>query len=1566
MDAMRMQLFGFLAVVIGVTATVDRVSAQFRRGIQNTNQSELITPPREVSSLIDEVETHIENKQWSEATLAISTLLGLEEKDSSSDVGTDYFLPPIDRSLGQRSSAGNLFSKVLSIAEELPEEAFEVLQVRHGVDAEQMLGDAIQRGDWNQIERVATRFGLLEAGQDAALLVADRALQQGDAGKAALLYSRLLNQRRALARLGPEIGLFAVSAWLSAGNKDMASQSLNALTSSVPSYQMKWNNKSIQWSQNERNLDTILEVLRPVSAKPFERTVSQPYVAGGDARRNATTPAGIPLVIRRWHTELHESNQHYQNIDGTLKLQLSKQPEQAASLIPSRVPISVGRSVIVSTYDQRIIAIDALTGLLQWVCPYSGMPLGFSLERVVPGAVGGVDDGVPEYLEKRIWGEAATGNIATDGQRVFNVSELPSIDVAEAYALGPNARFGRPTGMKSSNVLQCWSVASEGKLLWEVGGAKSAIEPALANALFLGPPLPYRGELLVLAEVNGTVALHGLTPESGKRIWEQPLVANTAGVIATDVLRRSVGACPSVDGSVVVCPTLSGHVVGFDLLTRMLKWAVAYKTRENTSASQVSAFGAVDLGNYSAFDARAVDLAPVIGNGVAVFAPQDGEGVYGIDTQSGMVRWHQLANRANNVRYVGGVFEDCVAIVCQNSVVGLDLYTGQAKWPTLQFKGNTQVVGRGVRRGEYLYLPLSDQSIAELDFKTGKVRESIRLEHIPGNLSCVNDRLISASPFALECYVIRDVFRNEVKAELELASVSASSLMKRGELALAEGNIDEAMDLLERAYNADPNDQECWERLRRASSVALNSDFEKYAARVAGFKIDLEDDFVFLRTLVHGLQKQGNYKSALMKLIELSDVRTARRRDQLGANDYFEASPALTIQEDRWIESQIQATLKNLVGASGDSQLQELVVTQLKKLDAMQPNLQRLKLKHLRAFPQVAPARVRLANELLEEGKLLDAEEVLLEGTMDSERDLRNSLDPQSRLILAKIYGASYRLGLAMKLLNEDPQASNEFTEWYSKWRNQEHDRQLFSIQDGIEPAPMNLAAWPTSPIEVKITELQQMPMQGFIQEQASSYRIRKTVGEAMRGWSVGWIDSSNLVLISNQNGAGQGGIRLGSAPINSKLQQVYAIDGKLILEWNRHLIALDALQRVANEDRGELWHRYFDPAPSIQETGRGRPLTDDFYFGFPVQNKGFRIVDVGRFGIIVMDDDLLLCLDAKTGDTQWKHAGFKDSTVLVKQDRIFASLPSNRLVTLDAKTGVSIDAHDFRVDAEYSLPLADVILFAKKQSVSLFDPESREILMSRDFSADTVFGVVDGQAWMAMDNRGKYFYWNVKSRKGFEHSVELLDDQLPVNPDADQLAKKLTLVSRNNCLLVLPFNPTTLVEDVVLQNDPAYAPVSGSVFAISTEDGSPRWEKAALVQHYDYPLVQAAADNPLVFFVRKIFLRKAFEGKAANTVSVGVLDIRNGQILFENMDSIAPPRSNFVQSASLLNKRVQSIFHSVLFDVSWNDAATPVDPKSQLGVYERDEYKDRIIKILQQRKDARENAQKLPVLPNP
>ncbi len=1541
-------------------------------------QGTLTGPSREITTLLQQAEHHIQASEWAEATFVLGKLLGLEREDdgAGSELGVDYFLDPkgnevprLDPRFG-RVIQGSLFERVHALIDSMPDEAFEVLNIRHGVESRQRFDAAIQSGDWKSIEELSTDFGFLDVGQDATLLLAERTLSQGDVVRGTSLLDRLTLQKRALRRLGPQLGLMGAEGYLALGNQPRATALLQRVVAAVPNFRGTFHGNEYRWESptlNEEKLESLMKSLQPKSIQRTDESITQPTYSGGDSRRNASTGSGMPLPILRWHAELHESIRQKDGITSKLFMQLSSTPDQTSAAIPSRVPISAGRLVISSTYDQRIVAVDLQSGLLQWECVYTGMPLGFSMEPAYFRAIASEESefGPPDFLTKRVWSEASIGNLASDGEHLYGVSELGSIDVAEAYAVGGGPRPPRGYATKTFNVLQCWSIPEEGKLLWEVGGPATGSRSKLSNVLFLGPPLPYQGELLILGELNGEVSLLSLSRVDGSLNWRQPLVINEQNVVASDSLRKSIGASPTADGNIVLCPTLSGNLVAFDLHARTLLWGLSYRPRPSTSGPQTGMFGVPQPGDYSPFDNRSLDLSPIISDGIAIYAPPDGFGVYGVDLQTGERRWHTLEGDGKKVRYVGGVDGKTVLVVCQNEVYGINIEDGSEAWPRILLQENAQVIGRGVRNGGKYYLPTSHSNILEIDMEKGLVLDTVKLDLLPGNLVNIGDRLLSASPAQLDCYAIRDLFQKEVLAELGAQDNSISSLINRGELALLEGRVEDALDALEKAYELEPDNQDCWIRLRKASILAIQSDFNKYASRISRFKIGLEGNFEFSMTLVSGLLKLGRYEEATLKLFQLSDARLTRRQGHPSGSALLQVTPYQSLQEDRWIEIQISKCLEALGTSTTPPAIQSAIQAQVEQIETLQPNMQRLKLLHFRSLPQFQDARMKLAEEYLSDGKLLEAEHLLLS---DTDSPLASPLgeimktSPNVGLALAKVYTGANRMDLVHRILGTDHISHlSTLLDWYKDWTKTPYDTSntMLEPQNSEGLPAVSSEDWPTGKLEMRVTEVVSQGDRGGVSESYVRCQLSSVVGETLQGFDFSFSrDFGQLTIRSNA--LNRELRRTISQFVASKNPlNAHAVDGVLILEENRTLVAVDGLKRSAGEESGELWKRFFESTEATSEPGRGTATIQKSYWGLPVAKSGLRVIQVDRDGVMVLSDDEISSLDLLTGSTLWKLTGFKGASVIRSGKELYAYLPNKDLVTIDSRSGAILETRKVSEGLKHTVELEGIFLFADEQEshVRLYDPKIGKVVLDRKYTADTLIGLSPHHGLVALGNSGKLFYWNLKTLKEYEHQIALRDDELTVYENSSVWVRRLSLELFGDRLLVLPYNSRfSYGREFVLppESDSSFTVVSGSVFAISTSEGKPLWESPVPVMQYGFPVHQDRDNSPVAVFVRRIKLPRMIDNKAVQMVCVALLDLRDGRVVLEKDDVKGEHVPAFIQRINPNRFTMLIGYGNVLFDFVWTmDEFGEVSKR--IGFENVTEYRTRIVEMFKARQESEE-----------
>ena len=1505
----------------------------------------LMSAPREVLVLLDEAEQAIKKEQWSEATFALGILLGLEEVRQSDLTGVDFFLEGDELpELAQRpadtkavnQSKGSVFQKVYELIESLPTEATKIVDLRYGAPASQIIEKAIAESDWEKIAEVAAKYGFTTVGQDASVILGEYWLRKGDGRRAAGLFSRVYRQKSASERLGPELGILTASAYQSAGMHAEALSIIESTRTQFNKVELNWKGTKISWDGRSILSKDVLDKMELTGQQEVRRVVKQPYYFNGNENRNADTKAGIPLPFLFWHAELHESKQHKENLDLTLREKLA---DGKSSFIPSRYPISVGQWIIASTYDQRIVAIDTLTGRLGWECPYSGMPMGFAMDRYLNRDSHSFRLPAPDYLTKRVWGESLLGAISSDGERIYNISELPAISVSESFALGPNARVAKPQGIRNYNVMQCWSVPEEGKAKWEVGGQKSPTEPRLAGTLFLGSPLPYENELLVMGELNSDLYLFALAPETGKLLWRQPITTNYS-TISSDLMRRSTGAMPAVDGSIIVCPTLSGYLVAYDKANRSMRWAFKYPIRPDlANSNQAGAFGQIDLADFSPLTPRSADTSVVISDGVVIFAPSDGNDAYGIKIEDGSLLWKLSDSKIDQIRYVAGAWNDTAVIVCQSCLVAVDLKSGVSKWPKIEFPDAQQVIGRGVRKeGTYL-VPTSGQTILQIDLAKGEIADSVRVEQPLGNLISVGDRLICATPFELDCYSVREAFQTQLKEELQRNSVSTSGLAQQSELALANGDFDAALNFLDQAQKMEPNNSEVVLLINKAGMAALTADFDKYVDRVDLFKnLAMDQDKVpYLRLMVKGLQKQGRFKDSLATLMKLSKLRTSQRQEQMSGSASITLTPQWSVQEDRWISTQIRMAIEKLTPVEMQ-EMETLVASELESMSKLPAHVRRVKLGHFESIRATEPMRLESAKALVSQRDFLQAERLLMSDS------LLDSVDPKSpeavrrREVLASIYIRLKRFDQAAHALNGDTQRLKELIQEFAGVSND--GLKLPTVSTPLlSKLSKPISEWPTGKIQVSTSPIDALPLNRAGQlDSATACRWKTRIGHALTGWEI----SSGSVTFAFSNPSTGESFQVYADAGNqdkSSVPTAYSVDSIVLLEINRQIIAVDTLTTNARDQDGVLWRKQFD-VENLEKVGdRGRALQDPKNWGLPMTKGPFRVASVSRSGIVVLLEDELSCLDLITGAKIWNRTGFKGCSFAAEQGKLLVHHPKNRMiVTLDLQDGstlreIPLEGDGWSTIASIGRYWLMTIDAQKQYAIKLIDSVDGRTVFKKEISIGARIALDGETGVLILAMSGELTYWNLPDEKEFVRQVE-----------NDLKFSQISVQRFEDTMLTMLYSPAMeldrfKVEPVV--SDPGFVPVAGRLMALSAKDASSVWEQSSVVRQFHFPISQNR-NSPVAVFVRLLKLQKV-GNMAVDFMSIALVDIRNGKVLYSRDDLPAIRGLGFSQEVLSDQNTIAVDYLGTRVELNWTKEESKENPVFDFGNLEYSEFKKRI-----------------------
>ena len=1557
----KIVLFAFLAVMAThADQSIAQIGRPRPRMAQLNMEVALMSAPREVMVLLDEAEEGIKKEQWGEATLALGILLGLEESRQADLTGADFFIldeyipigpGEVPKIPGQQvpgqlapvqppkqpeaktfnGARSTVFKRVYELIESLPIEATKIVDLRYGTQAEQLLEQAIAESDWERVASVASKYGFTSAGQDASVILGQHWLRKGDARRASRLFSKAFRQKSAADRYGPELGILAASTLHSAGMESEALSVFESTRTQFKQGEFTWKGTKVSWDGRSVLSKADLDKIELSGQQSIDRIIKQPYYQSGIATRNADTNAGIPLPFLSWHAELHESEPHKDNLELTLKQKL---PDSKWSLIPSRYPISVGPWIITSTYDQRIVAIDALTGVLRWKCDYSGMPMGFSMDRYLGRDGHSYNLPAPDYLAKRVWGETMLGGISSDGERIYNISEMPAFDIAESFALGPNARVAKPKGSPSYNVLQCWSVRDEGLAKWEVGGQKSTTEPKLAGTLFLGAPLPQENELLILGELNSDLFLHSIEPETGKLRWRQPLTTNYS-TIANDLLRRSTGAVPAVDGSIVICPTLSGYLVAYDKASRSILWAFKYPIRPDLSTNnQASAFGGqMDLADLSPLTPRSADNSVVISDGVVLFAPADGLDAYGIKIEDGTLLW-KLSNSNNPpIRYIAGAWDNTAVIVCQQSVVAVDLKSGKSKWPKVDFPDSQQVIGRGVRKqGTYL-VPISGQKILQIDLLKGAIVDSVRVEQPLGNLISVGDRLICATPFELDCYSVREAFQTQLKDELQRNSTSVSGLARQSELALAKEDFDGALNYLEQARKIDPNNSDVILLINKAGMAALTADFDKYASRVdlLGNLVVDRDKAPYLRLLVKGFQNQGRNKETLATLFELSNLRTSQRQEQMSGVANIELSSQWSIQEDRWISTQFRNVISKLT-AKELEEVKPQIVSEIESMRTLPSHVRRVKLQHFDSIRETEATRIESAKTLFLQRDFLQAERMLASDHLFDAANLSGINAAARRDILASIYVRIKRYDLAAKYVDE------------ARFRELVRDLSGVPKEGLVLPkAPATLATptkllseWPTGKVNVSVEQSEDVPLNRAIRmDPTTTCKWKTRIGDALSGWEI----KSGGVNVVFTNPSSDVTFQVYVDPGNQDkfvVPTVHSVDSIVLLEVNRQIIAVDTLSGTMREQESDLWRQQFDTELPEAEGTRGQRS-----WGLPNNKGSFKVASVSRSGIVVLSDDELICCDLVTGAKIWTRKGFKGCSFASENETLLVHDPKNRSVLkLDVLDGATLS--QIPLEGEGGPAVASIGRYwlvgsdgPKQLGLTLLDSSDGKVVFSGEFTSSAKVALDGETGVIILKEGGELTYWNLVDRKEFVRKIEI-----------DSKFKQVSVQRFGETMLVMlvgtakePVKPTITPD----ASDPNFVPVSGRVYALSAKDASDVWPQSSVVSNFSFPINQIR-NSPAVVFVRMLNFSRVANATSIDCMSIAVVDVRNGRVLFSSDEILPATRGLPFTQEILADQNTMKIDYSgVSLELNWTTAADSSEPIFDFGNFQYSDLKKRV-----------------------
>ena len=407
--------------------------------------------------------------------------------------------------------------------------------------------------------------------------------------------------------------------------------------------------------------------------------------------------------------------------------------------------------------------------------------------------------------------------------------------------------------------------------MWELGGRRRPHALRQAETFFLGPPLPLRGQLYVLAEVNDEIQLLALDADKGKLVWSQQL-AVVEHKVYQDPLRRMAGVSPSYADGILVCPTGAGAVAAVDLATRSLLWGYCYSHEQDRQCNPPAADDGHAVRRLS-WRRRAAAVA----------------GRHGRDRRRPRAAHARRVRRPvlpEPDRRQAGRGSRCrgrttctwpastrgkIVLVGRHAVRAISLADGKPAWDGRTVRAArtaAAVSGRGFYTGNQYFVPLSTAEVAAVDLDAGKIVQTSksRKGNVPGNLVCYKGKVISQGWDGVEVFYQVDAAARGNPPPPGRQARRRRGPDLRGEMFLDEGKLAEAVAALRRAYQLAGRRADAG-TAARALLDGLRTDFAAYRGRTEEIERLLDDPSQRAALLAadgrRACSKAGQWRAAL-------------------------------------------------------------------------------------------------------------------------------------------------------------------------------------------------------------------------------------------------------------------------------------------------------------------------------------------------------------------------------------------------------------------------------------------------------------------------------------------------------------------------------------------------------------------------------------------------------------------------------------------------------------------------------------------------------------------------------
>jgi outer membrane protein assembly factor BamB len=1463
------QFRGLMLLSLLLAGVPHLACAQIMPGMgEGATSGRFVEAPRGIQRELREAEQSLAEESYSDAVVRLGNLLAgeaaaAEDGDLS---GQDFFLQIDDTRAPGTPVTSSLLRTARSMIGQLPDSAIETYELRYGPLARKMLTEAAQTRDWKTVREVRRKYFHTQAGYEASLLLAQHEMLTGHALAASLLLDDMVTVPRAINHLGQGVLLLHAAA-----------QSLSQRTISTP---FNGEQSEVQIGGQSLPLPAANELSgwlteRFGSLEGYTPPLPKDYpMLGGSPDRNGDSAGQLPLTNVRWSLDTTASPRQKREV-GVVGESLATSGKLPP---PTWTPLRVGDQLLMRT-TERLVGVDYRTGKRVWTYPWQAAYESSPEDDESLEIFGGESTDPTDLISQRVWNDLPYGQISSDGERVFMLDDLGEVESAN-YSSVINLRGTRPADTRV-NTLVALDLATEGKLLWRLG-AGADDDPRFAEAFFLGPPLPLDGLLYVMVEIAGDINLCCLHPGTGDELWRQQLVTVESGVINVDPIRRVAGAMLTYHEGLLICPTGAGAIVAYDLGDRMLRWGVNYdRNGEMNRSVNVRGPG---IETQQLMQRWHTGVAIAAGQSVLV-TPIESDRLFGFDLLSGNSLFQQK-NRVN-FRYLAGIRGDSFYVAGSNQVRAFKLSDGSLQWTTPGdlVSAGQQISGQGVFGPDDYLIPTTANQVIRISLSDGKVLERRNTRFPLGNLVAADGEIISQGPAELAVAFGEATLEPIVDRMLEADPNDFEALVRKSELLIQQGDREGALNMLSRARQMEPDNDE----VRMLSVSAMlgtlreNLNVDADVIQTLDELIDQPAQRIELLSLrIRAAMAREAYADAAQRLIELSSLIIAEPLLEAAASQVV-SDPSRHCNLDSWIAARVD----QIVHQASESDLQAIneSVAKLVELQREGPNnLLRRVIRHFEPLTGIQPLRSELLDRYRKEDSHLERERLSLGIQIPSAGNLASL--PVNRLIsLADTYANGGMPEDAFAVLDQTKSLSAAGTELSPEDTAMLEQISQLALGKLREPTWQKYAAlnWTRTESRIRPFTVKQRPLDTVV-----------LAGKSFEGW---------LLISETINPLGlrdpMGLIKRIPMEIQVDNSEKTAIvcGGVMVVMMQSGLVCVDLYHLLAGDGESVLWHRSLggESAPLAVRGTTTNPFDDQVY-RYNISSAGatnpipeFKLGPILGDRLLVLQGGDLMAIDLFTNETLWRNSDApRSGAVLCDGKRVaVVSSDTNEVVFFDMLDGQKLESTAWTHGRIWESMGEHVLSYVpgeeRKHQIRLVNPFTDQVLVRRDCleanrtttDIPSTYGrVVGGRYLGLLDSDGQSVVWDIKEGR------EIGQPKLPAYPDLQGLQAMLL----EGQIVLMPKRRTIrakLPEGQQLQTtDGAFHRTVDGVYAISLADGTLRWS-----HDFDQPwgcTLTQPAQTPLLMLTRSPFTYSVQSRK--KFLDTLALDVRNGNKLNENL----------------------------------------------------------------------------------